>query len=108
MYDNHQLIIEINDEWSFDIAPYSQFGFTKSQIRQLASLNTISASDVEQSLIQFNYDLENNALPFIETNKINFLMGLFRSGSTYVSEGFKNEQEPMIEKMARRASRQQK
>lgn len=99
---------KLSDEWNFDITSYSRFGFTSSQIKQLASLHVISAMDVEQSLIEFNYDLENNALPPIKTNKINFLMGLLRSGHLYVSEGFKNEQEATIVEMARRAETKRK
>ena len=94
---------ELNNEWNFDISPYNRFGFTMTQLKQLASLG-ISAANVEQSLIEFNYDFENGSLPPIKTTKINFLMGLLRAGHTYVSEGFKNEQEAMITEMARRAA----
>ncbi|MBV9575238.1 MAG: hypothetical protein JO149_01300, partial [Gammaproteobacteria bacterium] len=99
---------ELSDEWNFDITPYSRIGFTVSQIKQLASIDVISAAEVEQSLIEFTYDLDNNALPPIKTNKINFLMGLLRSGHSYVSEGFKNEQERTIAEMARRAEDKRK
>jgi hypothetical protein len=92
------------DEWKFDIVSYARFGFTISQIKQLASLTTISAATVEQSLIEFSYDLDNNGLPPIKTTKINFLMGLLRSGHSYVSEGFKNEQEATIAEMVRRSA----
>ena len=102
-YLNKETTTELSDEWNFDITSYSRFGFTNSQIKQLASLGVISASDVEQSLIEFNYDLESNALPIIKTGKINFLMGLLRAGHSYVSEGFKSEQETIISEMARRA-----
>ena len=94
---------EIDEEWNFDITPYAQFGFTKTQIKQLATSGVISAADVEQSLIEFSYDLSNNALPSIKTTKINFLMGLLWKGQSYVSEGFKNEQDAMISEMSRRA-----
>jgi hypothetical protein len=50
----------------------------------------IPATDVEQSLIEFNYDLENNTLPFIKTGKVNFLMGLLRKGQVYVSQGYQD------------------
>ncbi len=92
---------EIGDEWNFDIAPYHQFGFTKTQVKQLATSGAISAADVEQSLIEFNHDLDNNALPSIKTTKINFLMGLLWKGQSYVSEGFRNERDTMIAEMAR-------
>jgi hypothetical protein len=95
---------DLPDEWIFDITPYRQFGFTTTQVKQLASLGVISAADVEQSLIEFNHDLNNNVLPTIKTGKINFLMGLLRSGHSYVSEGFKNEQDATIAEMARRAA----
>jgi hypothetical protein len=92
-----------DDKWNFDITPYAQFGFTKTQIKQLAKSSVISASDVQQSLIEFSYDMDNNALPPIKTTKINFLMGLMWKGQSYVSEGFKNEQDATIEEMARRS-----
>jgi len=55
----------VDDEWGFDITPYARFGFSFSQLKQLASLGTISAINVEQSLIEFSYDLDNNSLPVI-------------------------------------------
>ena len=99
---------ELSDEWNFDITPYARFGFTQTQLKQVASLGTITATDVEQSLIEFSYDIDNNALPIIKTTKINFLMGLLRSGNTYISEGFKNEQEAMIAEMAKRSADKRK
>jgi hypothetical protein len=99
---------QLGEEWDFDITPYAKFGFMASQLKQLASLGVISAADVEQSLIEFNYDLTNNTLPIIKTGKINFLMGLLRSGHSYVSEGFKNEQEAAISEMAKRAEGKRK
>ena len=99
---------ELSDEWNFDITPYAQFGFTKTQIKQLASLSGISPTDVEQSLIEFNYDLENNSLPKITSTKTGFLMGILRKGQSYVSEGFKNEQDTTITEMAKRAEAKRK
>lgn len=99
---------ELTDAWSFDIAPYSKIGFTATHIKQLASLGTISAIEVEQSLVEFSLDLDNNALPQIKTNKLNFLMGLLRAGQSYVSEGYRNEQEAIISEMARRAEDRRK
>lgn len=40
---------QLDDEWNFDSTPYARFGFTYSQIKQLAKVG-VSASDVEQSL----------------------------------------------------------
>jgi predicted transcriptional regulator len=101
---------ELSDEWNFDITPYFRFGFTTTQAKQLMSLNIISATDVEQSLIEFSYDLDNNAalLSTIKTNKINFLMGMFRKGQAYVSETYRNEQESIILEMARRTEDKRK
>jgi predicted transcriptional regulator len=99
---------ELSDEWKFDIASYSRFGFTQTQLKQIASLGVISSLEVEQSLIEFSHDLDNNMLPPIKTTKINLLMGLLRSGHAYVSESFKNEQETMIAEMARRAEAKRK
>lgn len=99
---------QLADEWNFDITPYARFGFMPSQLKQLSSLGVISAAEVEQSLIEFNHDLTNNMLPAIKTGKINFLMGLLRSGHSYVSEDFKNEQEVLISEMANRAESKRK
>ncbi len=105
---NKTTTTELPEEWGFDIRPYARFGFTQSHIKQLASVGIITAASVEQSLIEFSHDLDNNMLPPIKTNKINFLMGLLRSGHSYVSEGFKNEQDAIISEMARRAEDKRK
>lgn len=105
---NKTTTTQLDDEWNFDITPYSRFGFNFPQLKQIAGLGKISAADVEQSLIEFCYDLDNNALPPIKTTKINFLMGCLRAGSPYVSEGFKNEQEATISEMARRLDAKRK
>lgn len=103
---------EIGDEWNFDISPYAKFGFTASQIKQLATLGVISASEVEQSLIEFNYDIDNNNLPKITTNKVNFLMGLLRKGTPYISESYQNKtsqiEMQMQERLQKRQLEQQK
>ncbi len=99
---------ELSQEWNFDISPYHQFGFTISQLKQLASIATISAADVEQSLVEFSYDFDNNALPPIKTNKINFLMGLLRGGHAYVSANYRNQHEQAVKLMAERAIQRKK
>ncbi|MCE3239019.1 MAG: hypothetical protein K0R24_2000 [Gammaproteobacteria bacterium] len=53
-------------------------------------------------MIEFNYDLENNKLPSIKTSKLNFLMGILRTGHRYISESYRNEQEKTIKLMAER------
>jgi len=98
---------ELSDEWNFDITSYARHGFMPTHLKQLSSLGALSAANVEQSLIEFSYDFENNVLPPIKTTKINFLMGLLRSGHSYVSEGFKNEQDATILEMARRSKAKQ-
>lgn len=99
---------KLSEEWNFDIREYKAFGFTATQVKQLAQLRVISAADVEQSLIEFSYDLNNNALPPIKTNKLNFLMGLLRAGQSYVSESYRNEEEAIISEMASRAESRRK
>ena len=99
---------ELTEEWSFDITPYSKFGFMTSQLKQLASLGVISAIDVEQSLLEFNHDLDNNALPKMNTGKINFLMGILRKGQSYVSDSYRNDEEALISEMADRAENKRK
>lgn len=99
---------ELSEEWNFDISSYNQFGFGITQLKQLVGLGNVSASNVEQSLIEFNYDFENNALPHIKTNKVNFLMGLLRGGNAYISEHYRTEQEKAIKLMAERAAQKEK
>lgn len=77
-------------------------------MKQLASLRVISAAEVEQSLIEFSYDFNNNALPPIKTSKINFLMGLLRGGHSYISESYRNSQEETIKIMAERTAQKRK
>ena len=93
----------LENEWNFDISCFFKFGFTTSHLKQLINLGTISSSDVEQSLIEFNHDLENKTLPHIKTSKINFLMGLLRNGHMYISESLINEHEATILEMAKKA-----
>lgn len=98
----------LDDEWNFDITPYAKFGFMISQLKQLASLGVISAMDVEQSLIEFNHDLDNNAPPQMNKSKLNFLMGILRKGQCYVSETYRNEEEAIILDMAKRKEEKRK
>ncbi len=98
----------LDDAWNFDITSYALVGFSQTQIKQLAALNNISAFDVEQSLIEFSYDLENNKLPPIKTSKLNFLMGILRTGHSYISESYRNEQEKTIKLMAERIEKRKK
>ena len=95
----------LDDEWNFDIASYARLGFGQTQIKQLISLEKISATDVEQSLIEFSYDLDNNQLQPIKTSKLNFLMGILRTGNSYISESYRNEQEKTIKLMAERVEK---
>jgi hypothetical protein len=99
---------KLDDEWNFDITTYSKFGFMTSQLKQLASLGVISAIEVEQSLIEFNHDLDNNTLPQMNTGKINFLMGILRKGQSYVSDSYRNEEDAIISEMASRAESRRK
>jgi predicted transcriptional regulator len=96
---------ELSPEWDIDLANFEKFGFTRSHLRQLISLNKISDEDIKQSLIEFSYDFENNFLPNIKTSKINMLMGLFRAGQTYTSENYRTEQVQLIKLMAERAKK---
>jgi hypothetical protein len=96
------------EEWLFDITPYSAFGFTQTQLKQLAHLGVITPLQVEESLIQFKYDLDNGALPKIKTSSLNFFMGLLRGGNSYVSEGHRSTQKALTEEMARRAKAKEK
>ena len=44
---NKTTTTELSDEWNFDISQYARFGFTSSQLKQIASLGVVSATDVE-------------------------------------------------------------
>jgi hypothetical protein len=99
---------KLDDEWNFDITPYAKFGFMTSQLKQLASLGIISAVEVEQSLLEFNHDLDNNALPQMNKGKLNFLMGILRKGQPYISDSYRNEEEAIISEMATRAESRRK
>jgi predicted transcriptional regulator len=95
------------DEWSeIDIKPYSLFGFGKTQLKQLASLNTISVRCVEESLHEFLYDFENKLLrPSMAKSPLNNLMGLLRKGNEYVSEQYRKEFQVELKLQADRATR---
>lgn len=97
----------LSAEWQFDLSPYAKFSFTVVQLQQLAARG-LSASLVEQSLIEFNYDHENNALPRINSSNLNFLMGLLRNGNAYVSQSYRDEQQTILAEMARRAEHKHK
>ncbi len=100
---------ELSEEWLFDITPYRAFGFTHTQLKQLAQLPSILASSVEQSLIEFRYDNENNFLPKnIKTGKLNYLMGILRNGGSYTSTAYVDEQQKILNEMARRVEDRQK
>lgn len=95
---------EISEEWGFDISQFKDIGFSLSQLKQLINVGSLKPTDIEQSLIEFHYDYENDSLPKnIKTSKINFLMGLLRRGSLYISEGYRTEQQRIDAEMAQRA-----
>lgn len=98
---------EIPEDWNFDISAYAKFGFTQSHIKQLIPLG-LSPIDVEQMLCEFNYDFERNALPKIYSTPIGFLMGLFRKGQPYCSEGYRKAEDALNTELARRAETKQK
>lgn len=97
----------ISEEWNFDLTLFEKFGFGTDEIKKIAALKNLSADQVQQSLIEFNYDVENNALPKIKTDKLNFLMGIFRKGSIYSSVGFTEAQDKAIIEMATRTKAKQ-
>lgn len=96
-----------DSEWSFDISPFRGFGFTHTHLLQLEKA-CIDPNLVEQSLYEFKFDFENNSLPPIKTGNINFLMGLFRKGVAYTSDGYRNEEEALIVEMANKAKEKRK
>lgn len=99
----------LDDEWNFNIEAFAKIGFTLLQLKQLANLGTLNPNEVEQSLIEFTFDFENGSLPKnIRTSNINFLMGLLRRGTPYVSESYRTEQERIDAEMAKRATERKK
>jgi predicted transcriptional regulator len=99
---------ELSEDWNFDITPYEKFGFGKNQLKQIASLGILSAREVEQSLIEFKYDDDNNTLPNIKKGIIAFLVGSFRNGRVYLSEKYQTEQRALNKLMEDRAENKRK
>jgi hypothetical protein len=91
-----------DDDWNFDIALFEKFGFTKAQLRQLITVDKLSALEVYQSLIEFEHDVTHGTLPKINTTPINYLMGGLVKGSPYTSSAYHEEINRIAEDMNRK------
>jgi hypothetical protein len=76
-------------------------GFGQTQIKQLFQLHSISASEVQESLEAFAYDLEVGEVNS-RGSKLGFLMGILRRSGAYISEGLVNELKVQVENNEKR------
>ncbi|MBK7845790.1 MAG: hypothetical protein IPJ71_19310 [Bdellovibrionales bacterium] len=76
-------------------------GFGQTQIKQLFQLGTLSASEVQESLDAFAYDLEVGKVNS-RGSKLGFLMGILRRSGAYISEGLVNELKVQVENNEKR------
>ncbi len=76
-------------------------GFGQTQIKQLFQLGTLSASEVQESLEAFAYDLEVGGISS-RGSKLAFLMGILRRSGAYISEGLVNELKVQVENNEKR------
>lgn len=75
----------LTNEWlNMDIEPLSNIGFTKTHLSQIASQNILSTELVQNSIYAFAFDLqENNKAKNINSDPINYFMGILRKGKPY-------------------------
>ncbi|MBK9039033.1 MAG: hypothetical protein IPL83_07720 [Bdellovibrionales bacterium] len=76
-------------------------GFGQTQIKQLFQLGTLSASEVQESLEAFAYDLEVGGISS-RGSKLAFLMGILRRSGAYISEGLVSELKVQVENNEKR------
>jgi hypothetical protein len=76
-------------------------GFGQTQIKQLFQLHSISASEVQESLEAFAYDLEVGEVNS-RGSKLGFLMGILRRSGAYISEGLVSELKVQVENNEKR------
>lgn len=90
--------VDLPIDWSdIQIPPSLQdIGFGRTQIRQLFHTGTLLASEVQDSLDAFAYDLDSGRVKS-RGSKLGFLMGILRRSGTYVSEAYMSELKMQVE-----------
>ncbi|MBK7845812.1 MAG: hypothetical protein IPJ71_19425 [Bdellovibrionales bacterium] len=94
---------DLPEEWIEIQTPENvkAIGFGQTQIKQLFQLGTLSASEVQESLDAFAYDLEVGKVNS-RGSKLGFLMGILRRSGAYISEGLVNELKVQVENNEKR------
>jgi predicted transcriptional regulator len=113
--NNKESTTELGEEWKFDIKPHSRWGFYETQLKQLYALGVWTADQVEQALIEFDFDEENNFLPKTIRSKIHYFMGILRGKpeenkqpSLYSSVNYRNQLEVELAEKARELEEKRK
>jgi hypothetical protein len=90
--------IDLPIDWSdIQIPPSLQdIGFGRTQIRQLFHTGTLLATEVQDSLEAFAYDLDAGQVKS-RGSKLGFLMGILRRSGAYVSEAYMTELKMQVE-----------
>ncbi len=90
--------VDLPIDWSdIQIPPSLQdIGFGRTQIRQLFHTGTLFATEVQDSLDAFAYDLEAGQVKS-RGSKLGFLMGILRRSGAYVSEAYMSELKMQVE-----------
>ncbi|MBK9038898.1 MAG: hypothetical protein IPL83_07030 [Bdellovibrionales bacterium] len=90
--------IDLPIDWSdIQIPPSLQdIGFGRTQIRQLFHTGTLLATEVQDSLEAFAYDLDAGQVKS-RGSKLGFLMGILRRSGAYVSEAYMSELKMQVE-----------
>jgi len=97
---------DLSEDWLEIITPQSikDIGFGRSQLIQVSKKGQLSAEDLQKSLDQFSYDLENQAI-HPRTGPLNYFMGIVnKNGVAYISESYlkaeKEDAEAYIKRQA--------
>jgi hypothetical protein len=94
---------ELSAEWEFDLTPYAKFKFTKTHLKQIAGVGSVSAEEVRKSLEHFSYDFDydKEAIKKIR-DPIRLLMKCWREGNMYRSSTYIDPEEAVEQEMAER------
>ncbi len=94
---------DLSEDWLQIQTPENvkAIGFGQTQIKQLFQLGTLSASEVQESLEAFAYDLDVGGISS-RGSKLAFLMGILRRSGAYISEGLVNELKVQVENNEKR------
>ena len=83
LFDNSR--VQLAPEWAdLDFTPLAEVGFSRAHLIQLAKHGKLSASEVQDSIHFFAFDLKRNAKGReIKGPPVNFFMGILRKGLPY-------------------------